>query len=86
MSVELAAVHHAQGDEVEACERLLTDAMQGDSLLFMREDAVAVLWGVVQQLLGTLLRRICTNRGRGDPRKQTAWRLTSEAGITSNDG
>jgi glucose-6-phosphate 1-dehydrogenase len=76
MPVELAAVHHAQGDEVEAYERLLTDAMQGDSLLFVREDAVEVSWRVVQQLLGNVTPTICTNRGRGDPRKQTAWRLT----------
>jgi glucose-6-phosphate 1-dehydrogenase len=54
MPVELAAVHHTQGDEVEACERLLTDAMQGDSLLFVQEDAVDVSWRVVQQLLGTV--------------------------------
>ena len=54
MPVELAAVHHAQGDEVDAYERLLTDAMRGDSLLFVREDAVEVSWGVVQQLLGNV--------------------------------
>jgi glucose-6-phosphate 1-dehydrogenase len=42
MPVELGGVRHAQGDEVEAYERLLTDAMQGDSLLFVREDAVEV--------------------------------------------
>jgi glucose-6-phosphate 1-dehydrogenase len=54
MAVELAAVHHAQGDEVDAYERLLTDAMRGDSLLFVREDAVEVSWAVVQQLLGNV--------------------------------
>jgi glucose-6-phosphate 1-dehydrogenase len=54
MPVELAAVHHAEGDEVDAYERLLTDAMRGDSLLFVREDAVEVSWSVVQQLLGNV--------------------------------
>jgi glucose-6-phosphate 1-dehydrogenase len=54
MPVELAGVHHAQGDEVEAYERLLTDAMQGDSPLFVREDAVEASWRVVQQLLGNV--------------------------------
>jgi glucose-6-phosphate 1-dehydrogenase len=50
--IELVAVDHALGDEVEAYERLLLDAMHGDSLLFVREDAVEVSWMVVQQLLG----------------------------------
>ena len=54
MPVELAVVDHAKGDEVDAYERLLTDAMQGDSLLFVREDAVEVSWRVVQQLLGNV--------------------------------
>jgi glucose-6-phosphate 1-dehydrogenase len=40
MPIELAAVDHAQGDEVDAYERLLTDAMRGHSLLFVREDAL----------------------------------------------
>jgi glucose-6-phosphate 1-dehydrogenase len=54
MAVELAAVNHAQGDEVDAYERLLTDAMRGDSLLFVRADAVEASWAVVQQLLGNV--------------------------------
>lgn len=52
MKIELAAVDHVQGDEVEAYERLLTDAMRGDSLLFVREDAVETSWKIVQGLLG----------------------------------
>jgi glucose-6-phosphate 1-dehydrogenase len=54
MPIELAAVDHAQGDEAGAYERLLTDAMRGDSLLFVREDAVEVSWMVVQHLLGNV--------------------------------
>jgi len=54
MAIELTAVDHAQGDAVGAYERLLTDAMQGDSLLFVREDAVEVSWMVVQHLLGNV--------------------------------
>lgn len=54
MAIELAAVDHVLGDEVEAYERLLTDAMRGDSLLFVREDAVEVSWMVVQHLLGNV--------------------------------
>jgi glucose-6-phosphate 1-dehydrogenase len=54
MPLELAAVDHAQGDEVDAYERLLTDAMRGHSLLFVREDAVEASWGVVQPILGNV--------------------------------
>jgi glucose-6-phosphate 1-dehydrogenase len=54
MAIELAAVDHALGDEVGAYERLLTDAMRGDSLLFVRKDAVEVSWKVVQDLLGNV--------------------------------
>ena len=41
------------GDEVDAYERLLT-CHAGDSVLFVREDAVEALWVVVQQLLGNV--------------------------------
>ena len=54
MPIELAAVDHAQGDEVDAYERLLTDAMRGHSLLFVREDAVEASWAVVQPILGNV--------------------------------
>ncbi|HYB54162.1 MAG TPA: glucose-6-phosphate dehydrogenase [Thermoanaerobaculia bacterium] len=49
---ELVAMHSDQGDEVDAYERLLTDAMQGDSILFVREDAVEAAWAVVDGILG----------------------------------
>ena len=54
MPIELAAVDHARGDEVDAYERLLTDAMRGQSLLFVREDAVETSWAVVQPVLGNV--------------------------------
>ena len=52
MMTELAAVKDSPGDEVDAYERLLTDAMRGDALLFVREDAVEVSWAVVNKILG----------------------------------
>ena len=55
MLIELAAVKNSPGDEVEAYERLLSDAMRGDALLFIREDAVEVSWGVVDQILGDVV-------------------------------
>jgi glucose-6-phosphate 1-dehydrogenase len=51
MPIELTAVDHVQKDSVDAYERLLTDAMRGDTLLFVREDAVEVSWGIVENLL-----------------------------------
>ena len=42
MPLELAAVDHRQGDEVDAYERLFTDAVSRDSLLFVPEEAVEV--------------------------------------------
>ena len=55
MVTELSAVKNAPGDQVEAYERLLTDAMNGDALLFVREDAVEVSWQVVENILDTTL-------------------------------
>ena len=36
---------------MDAYERLLSDAMAGDGMLFAREDAVEAAWGVVQPIL-----------------------------------
>ncbi len=53
-SVELSLVHNPQCDEVDAYERLLTDAMRGDTMLFVREDAVETAWEVVEPILGSV--------------------------------
>jgi glucose-6-phosphate 1-dehydrogenase len=51
MNVELEAVKSAVGDEEEAYERLLTDALHGDAILFVREDAVEAAWAAVGPIL-----------------------------------
>src|SRR5947207_2506269 len=51
MPATLTAVEDTVG-EVDAYERLLGDAMQGDSMLFVREDAVEAAWAVVDPILG----------------------------------
>jgi glucose-6-phosphate 1-dehydrogenase len=51
MNVELEAVKSQQGDEEEAYERLLTDALHGDAILFVREDAVEAAWAAVAPIL-----------------------------------
>jgi glucose-6-phosphate 1-dehydrogenase len=52
MPVELSAVKYAASDEMDAYERLLTDAMKGDQLLFVRQDAVEAAWAIVEPILG----------------------------------
>ncbi len=37
---------------MEPYERLLSDAMVGDGMLFAREDAVEAAWAVVEPILG----------------------------------
>ncbi|HEY7095484.1 MAG TPA: glucose-6-phosphate dehydrogenase [Terriglobales bacterium] len=82
MPIELSAVDHAQGDEVEAYERLLTDAMRGDSLLFVREDAVEASWVVVQHLLGNVTPAYPYEPGTWGPAE--ADRLAADVGGWSN--
>ena len=48
---ELSFVHHETGDEIDAYERLLGDAMKGDATLFARQDAVEAAWAVVEPIL-----------------------------------
>ena len=50
--VELLASHHPRADEMDAYERLLGDAMNGDTMLFAREDYVEAEWRIVDPVLG----------------------------------
>ena len=49
--VELVACHHPQPGEMEAYERVLTDAMAGDATLFARQDYVEEAWRIVDPML-----------------------------------
>ena len=49
---ELRFVHQPDGEEMDAYERLLGDAMHGDATLFAREDGVEAAWAIVQPILG----------------------------------
>jgi glucose-6-phosphate 1-dehydrogenase len=49
---ELKVVHQADGDEMDAYERLLGDAMAGDGTLFARQDGVEAAWAIVEPILG----------------------------------
>ncbi|PYX03304.1 MAG: glucose-6-phosphate dehydrogenase [Acidobacteria bacterium] len=48
----LSVVEESTADEVDAYERLLGDAMHGDGMLFVREDAVEAAWAIVDPILG----------------------------------
>src|ERR1700736_1890163 len=52
MPAQLSAVEEHTADEVDAYERLLGDAMRGDAMLFVREDAVEAAWAIVDPILG----------------------------------
>jgi glucose-6-phosphate 1-dehydrogenase len=50
---ELQVVHNPEGDEMDAYERLLGEAMEGDPTLFARQDEVEAAWAVVEPVLKT---------------------------------
>ena len=49
--VELEACRHPRPEEMEAYERVLTDAMAGDATLFARQDYVEDAWRIVDPVL-----------------------------------
>ncbi len=46
-------VKNQRADEMSAYERLIGDAMRGDSNLFARADSVEAAWRIVEPILGT---------------------------------
>lgn len=52
MPAELSFVRTQAVEEYGAYERLLSDAMHGDALLFVRQDAVEASWNIVNAILG----------------------------------
>jgi glucose-6-phosphate 1-dehydrogenase len=50
-TVELVASRHPRPEEMEAYERVLTDAMAGDATLFARQDYVEEAWRIVDPVL-----------------------------------
>jgi len=51
---ELRIAHLPSADEMTPYERLLGDAMDGDSMLFARGDGVEAAWTVVEGILGNV--------------------------------
>jgi glucose-6-phosphate 1-dehydrogenase len=51
MSAEIEGVRHRAASDMDAYERVLTDAMAGDATLFARQDYVEEAWRVVDPAL-----------------------------------
>jgi glucose-6-phosphate 1-dehydrogenase len=64
---ELRVVHRPSADEMTPYERLLGDAMDGDAMLFAREDGVEAAWTVVQGILGDVEPALEYARGSWGP-------------------
>jgi glucose-6-phosphate 1-dehydrogenase len=63
--VEMVASRHPEPEEMEAYERVLTDAMAGDPTIFARQDYVEEAWRIVDPIL--------TNEAPVIPYDQHTW-------------
>src|SRR5262249_52756317 len=50
-TAEMTGTRHPRADEMDAYERVLGDAMEGDATLFAREDHVEEAWRIVDPAL-----------------------------------
>ncbi len=64
---ELQVTHRPSCDEITPYERLLGDAMDGDVMLFAREDGVEAAWAVVQDVLGNVVPALPYDPGSWGP-------------------
>ena len=78
MPAKLTAVETQTADEVDAYERLLGDAMHGDGMLFVREDAVEAAWAIVEPILDSASTPHSYEPGSWGPHE--ADRLTTDVG------
>ena len=78
MPAKLTAVETQTADEVDAYERLLGDAMHGDGMLFVREDAVEAAWAIVEPILDSVSALHSYEPGSWGPHE--ADRLTRDVG------
>jgi len=75
---ELRLVHHQEDHEMLPYERLLGEAMEGDTSMFAREDSVDAAWAIVQPVLGDVTPVHAYAPGSWGP--VDADRLTAEVG------
>ncbi len=65
--VELLVSHHPGANELDAYERVLGDAMDGDPTLFAREDYVEEAWRIVDPVLAAVTPVYAYDPGHGGP-------------------
>jgi glucose-6-phosphate 1-dehydrogenase len=75
---EFQIMQHPSGDEMTPYERLLGDALDGDAMLFAREDAVEAAWAIVQGILGNVVPVVEYASGTWGPAK--AKKLAADIG------
>ena len=78
MPVELSAAEKDKTQQESPYERLLTDAMHGDKLLFVREDVVEAAWSIVDPILNNAVRLDTYKPGTWGP--EEAARLAADVG------
>ena len=74
------ASHDPTPDEMDAYERLLGAAMDGDPTLFARQDYVEEAWRIVDPVWRSLRSSIFTSRVHGGLTKRAggaSWRLSN---------
>jgi len=76
--IELSVARRPTSDEMDAYERLLGDAMDGDGTLFARQDAVEAAWEIVDPLLRDCAAPLPYARGSWGP--ADAAKLTRDLG------
>jgi len=78
LPTELSFMQRGNSDEMDAYERLLGDAMEGDQTLFARQDAVEAAWAIVDPVLRDQPAVLPYKRGSWGP--DAANRLTELSG------
>jgi glucose-6-phosphate 1-dehydrogenase len=75
---ELVVTHQPSEDEMSPYERLLGDALDGDALLFARQDSVEQAWEIVDGILGNVVPAFEYEPGSWGPSE--AEKLTADIG------
>ena len=65
--VELAVMENESTDRLDAYDRLIGDAMEGDPTLFARQDAVEAAWAIVNPVLDSANALFVYDRGSKGP-------------------
>ena len=76
--VELSAMATDRSEEMAPYERLLTDAMHGDAMLFVREDGIEATWRIVDPILRDAVQLEPYEHGGWGPK--SADRLAADVG------